>query len=462
MTRIVVIGGGLTGLTAAARLARGPALDHATGVDVRVLEATARVGGKIHTIDAGGDRLDVGADAFLVRRPEADRLAHRLGLGAELVEPVTGRVWAWTGERLRAWPSGTVLGVPTDIEAVERAGVLSRRGLERLRDEPSGAWRPLPAAVDLDVGSAVGERMGSEVVDRLVEPMLGGVYAGRPDRLSVRATLPAVAAVLERGGSLVDGLAARRVAAAGPVFRTVAGGLGRMVDALVDRLPPGALVRGVAATTIGRSAGRWEVATTAGSEVADGVVIAVPAGRAAPLVADLAPDVAARLRGVRTASVAVVTLWYPAAAGVLPDGSGMLVPRTTGRLVKAATWSSGKWPHLVRDGALVRCSVGRVDDDRHRHLDDDGLVTAVDAELREATGLTAGPERAVVTRWDGALPQYEVGHLDRVRSIRAGLAAVAPGVEVAGASYDGVGIAPCVASAEEAADRLVGPGASGR
>lgn len=457
MTRVVVVGAGITGLATAYFLRR-------TGAEVVVVEAGDRAGGKIRTVTFDGVEVDVGADAYLARRPAVDALARQLGLGPRLVAPATGQVWLWIDGVLRPLPAGTVFGVPSELRALAASRVLSPAGYLRVladagRPSALGPSALDPSALpDTDVASAVGARVGDEVVERLVEPLLGGVYAGRPDRLSVAATIPPVAAARARGGSLVRALRAARAEApepTGPVFRTVAGGLGRLVDALEAAV--GRVRYGVAAERIDRDAGGWVVTTSAGEHPADQVVVTTPAPVAARLMAPTSADVTARLGAWSYASVAVITLALPASVGQqLPAGSGMLVPRGEGRLMKAATWSSAKWPHLAGHGRfLVRCSVGRSDDARALALDDDALADRVEAELAAAVG---APTRAVarrVTRWHDALPQYEVGHLEAVTALRALLAEQAPGVHLAGAAYDGVGLAPCVEQARTVADAVM-------
>jgi protoporphyrinogen/coproporphyrinogen III oxidase len=461
--RVVVVGGGITGLTTAWMLRHGPADGDPVrdDVDVVVLEASDRLGGKLHTVDlataTGEDlRVDVGADAFLARRPEATDLALRLGLADDLVTPQTGGVWLWLARGLRRLPEATVFGVPTDATAVARADVVSDRTLARVVAEPLTPRAPLVG--DAPVAEVLAPRFGREVVDTLVEPLLGGVYAGSVDRLSVDVTVPMVAEAARADGPLTPGLQAHRRRTAGdtrPVFHTVAGGLGRMVAGLQHGLPAGAVRTGVRAVALEPApAGGWRVVTDHGDVLdADAVVLATPADVTASLLADLAPDSVEALAQIPYASVAVVTcMWDRAAAAGVPEGSGMLVPRTAGRLVKASTWSSGKWPHLdLEDTFLARFSVGRVDDPAPLDLDDATLTRRVLAEAAEAMGVEAPPRTTRVTRWERGLPQYEVGHRARVAAVRAGLPG---GLHTAGAAYDGVGIAPCIAQAATVAAAL--------
>jgi protoporphyrinogen/coproporphyrinogen III oxidase len=454
---IVVVGGGLTGLATAWRLR---AVD-----DVTVLEAAERTGGQIDTIDLAGAPFDVGADAFLVRQPEAERLARELGFGDEdLVAPATGQVHLWVRGELRALPGGTVLGVPTDLGALARARVLTPAGLARAAAEPAVPRRPVVG--DRSVADLVGERFGREVVDTLVEPLLGGIYAGRTDRLSAAAALPAVWAVAQRHRSLLAGLREHRrgtASATGPVFRTVRGGLSRLTGALTeqlgDRVRTGAAVRG-----LGRAGDGWVVDTADGAVTADVVVLAVPARAAAVLLARELPDLARELAPIRTASVATVALAYERGAGAdLPPGSGVLVPPGEGRITKAITFASRKWPHHAdRDVLLLRASVGRVPQDERTgdpnlDLDDATLAERVDAEVRWATGLPRPAVARTVRRWSHALPQYDVGHLGRVERMRHALRVGAPGLHLAGAAFDGVGLAARAREAERLSHLLRSP-----
>jgi protoporphyrinogen/coproporphyrinogen III oxidase len=446
--KVLVVGGGITGLATAWHL-RDVA-------EVSVLEASDRLGGEIHTVEFAGAPTDLGADAFLARQPEAERLARAVGLGDDLVAPAASQVHLWVGGRLRPLPDGTVMGAPSDLGALRRAGVLSPTGLARAAMEPLLPRRRVVG--DRSVADLVGERFGREVVDRLVEPLLGGVYAGVTERLSAQAAAPTIWAAAQQGRALTPALAAHRARTAGdqrPVFLTVRGGLSRLVAGLADplgrRVRRGTPVRGLERT----ADGRWAVTTPEGPELADHVVLAVPAGAAAALLAPLASEVALELSGIRTASVGVVALAYePRTATRVPDGSGFLVPRSEGRLVKAVTLTSRKWPHhATRDRFVLRASVGRVDDPGPLRRDDDTLAERVDAEVRWATGITAPAVERRVVRWEDSLPQYDVGHLARVDRIRHGLRGL-PGLHLAGASYDGVGLAARAREAERIAHEL--------
>lgn len=442
--RVAVVGGGITGLTTAFLL-------HERGAEVVVLEATERLGGKILTREVAGERLDVGADAFLARRPHTERLAARLGLGADLVAPAADRVWLWVGGRLCPLPEGTVLGVPGDLVALARSGVLSTAGLLRSAVEVLLPRTRLDG--DVAVGRLVRARFGREVVDRLVEPLLGGVYAGRVDRLSLEAAATPVREAARHRSLLLGARAVRRGGGGeGPLFLTPREGMGALVDALASRL--GTRVhreRPVVALEPGEAT--WRVVTDDGSLEVDAVVLAPPAPVTAKLLMPLVPGVAGLLSGIVHASVATVLLGYRRSRlPGTPRGSGMLVPRMEGRLVKAVTWTSAKWPqHAGGPHWWMRASVGRVGDTAWWTLDDAVLADRVQTELREAMGFGASADHRIVTRWPDALPQHDCGHRDRIGAVRQGLPR---GLHLAGAAYDGIGVTSCVAQAKQVAGAI--------
>jgi len=315
--------------------------------------------------------------------------------------------------------------------------------------------------------------MGRAVQMGLVDPLLGGINAGHTDQLSAAVAAPQLLAAARRDRSLVRGLRASGPAATGaatgggpgetgagaPVFLTVRGGLSRLVDALASGIaaaPGGEIVSDDGVAALVPDGARWSARLRSGRVItADAVIVACPAPAAATLVGAVSPTAAATLRSIGTASVALTLLAYPSAAVPEPlDGSGFLVPRPEGRLITAASWVGGKWPHLATPGlVLIRASAGRVDDHRAMELGDEELIAASHAELTSAMGLRASPIEARVHRWPDAFPQYEVDHLDRMASVERQLATDAPGVVLAGAALRGVGIATCIAGARVAAGR---------
>jgi oxygen-dependent protoporphyrinogen oxidase len=438
--RVVVVGGGVAGLTAARDLT-------GSGHDVVVLEGADELGGKLRRREVAGVTVDVGAEAMLNRRPEGVELARSLGL--EVVHPAVASSRIWTRGALRPLPR-TLLGAPLDLDQLADSGVLSEEGLARARAEVVS-----PVAGDPTVGELVAARFGDEVTDRLVEPMLGGVYAGRAREISARAAAPQLVALAERG-SILEQAAALPVDGT-PVFAGLVGGMGGLVDALVS----GAFeVRtGDPVLEIRRTPGGFEARCARTSTTGDAVVVAVPAAPAARLLAELAPVASSDLAGIESASMAVVTLGFRVGDMVATDGSGFLVPPVDGRRIKASTFSFAKWDWVRAAGAAegvvhLRTSVGRHREEASLQVTDEELVAASLADLREALGLTAPPVATHVQRWGGGLPQYAVGHLDRVARIRADVARV-PGLAVCGAAYDGVGIAAVVGSAHRAAGDLL-------
>ncbi|GCD91383.1 protoporphyrinogen oxidase [Nocardioides sp. LS1] len=461
--RVVVVGGGIAGLTAAHDLA-------ARGSDVLLLEGSPEVGGKLCRGPVAGVTVDVGAEAMLNRRPEGVALAGSLGL--TVVHPTAAASTIWTRGALRPLPR-SLMGVPLDLAQLAASGVLSDEGLARVRQEPT--LPPTRIDGDVSVGDLVAARLGDEVVDRLVEPLLGGVYAGHARELSARATVPQLVAMLERG-SLLESAAALPTSDV-PVFAGLAGGMAGLADALVDgtfTVRTGATVRELRRVSAGSTAAAGSTtesrfALTVGSAAdpelveADAVVLATPAAPTARLLADLVPAASAELAAIDSASMAVVTLAFRAAdvlAALGETTSGFLVPPVEGRRIKASTFSFAKWG-WVRDAGrgaldgedllLLRTSLGRHREEVALQATDDELVASSLADLADATGLAARPVDTHVQRWGGGLPQYAVGHLDRVARIRLAVAEV-PGLAVCGAAYDGVGIPAVIASAHRAVE----------
>jgi oxygen-dependent protoporphyrinogen oxidase len=449
---VVVVGAGIAGLAAA----RALVLDGR--VQVTVLEGSARTGGKLLRGEVAGVETDLGAEAVLARRPEGLALMEALGL--DRVSPTTTQAAIWTRGQLRRLPASHVMGVPASVRSLAASHVVSGAGVARASLDLT-----LPATEvgeDVSVASFIGARMGHEVVDRLVEPLLGGVYAGRADELSLRATLPQVAAVADQR-SLFRALRSRTSpVSAGPVFAGLAGGVGQLAEVLTGSLATdGAdILLETTVRELERLPVGWRLVTGSAASPktidADAVVLALPATPAGRLLATAAPVAARDLVAIDYASMAIVTMAFPAAAFGKPlTGSGFLVPAVDGRLIKAATFSTQKWGwYDDADGVLVRCSIGRHGDVGDLQRSDDELVAGAVRDLAAAVGVRGVPRDAVVTRWGGGLPQYGVGHLDRVARIKAALAAV-PGLAACGAAFDGVGIPACIGSGTAAATQVL-------
>ncbi|MET8615780.1 protoporphyrinogen oxidase [Streptomyces misionensis] len=453
--QVVVIGAGIAGLAAAHRLLT-------RGARVTVLEAADRVGGKLLPGEIAGVRVDLGAESMLARRPEAVALARETGLADRLRPPAVASAAIWTRGALRPMPKGHVMGVPGTAAAL--SGVLSEEGLARI--ERDAELPRTEVGDDVAVGEYVAARLGREVVDRLVEPLLGGVYAGDAYRLSMRSAVPQLFQAARAHTSLTEGVREIQAKAAasrqtGPVFMGIEGGVGTLPLAVAEsvRARGGEILTGTPVTALRREpAGGWRV--TAGERAlrADAVVVAVPAPAAARLLREESPAAAAELSAVEYASMALITLAYRRADLSLPEGSGFLVPPVDGRTIKAATFASQKWGWIAEDDpetVVLRTSVGRYGETAVLGRDDADLVDVSRHDLREAAGVEAAPVETRVTRWTDGLPQYPVGHHARVARIREHIAKL-PGLAVCGAQYDGVGIPGCIASAHAAVDQLSG------
>ncbi len=417
--RWVVAGGGIAGLAAAWELVR-----RRPGDEV-VVHEPGRLGGKLLTTPFAGRLVDEGADAFLARVPEGRELCEELGLADELTSPATGRAYLAAGDSLQPLPGGLVLGVPTDAAAEATEQRLAGRSPLRPDEDPS-------------IGELVRGRLGDDVLERLVDPLLGGINAGDADRLSVRAAAPRLAAAAETG-SLVAGLRADGPVADGPVFWALPGGMAALVEGLVGAL---------------RSSGVDLVATAADAlPAADGVVVATPARSTAALVGG---DAGRVLRSVGHASPVLVTLAFARGAVRHPlDASGFLVPRVEGRWLTACSFATTKWAHLgATDPSTVvlRASTGRFGDDRAIDADDDRVVEALLADLDDLLGRDDGPVEVRVSRWRDGFPQYEPGHLARVAAVEADVRDRFGGrVAVAGATLHGIGVPACIRSGRAAA-----------
>lgn len=499
--RVVVVGGGIAGLTAAHRLLH-PTEAGAEMPRVVLVDSAERLGGKVHSTPFEGRLVDEGADAFLLRVPWATELCDELGISAERISPaVGGASVAHPGKRgpqLTALPDGLIGGVPTRLGPLLRSPLLdsagklraaadyvlprwlaARRGGSEGIDPPSegasGNVRVLPGPPS--VGDIVRARLGAAVASQVVGPLLGSISAGDIDRLDAATSAPILGQALQRNSSLMRGLRRMQPApAAGapaPIFGSFGVGMGRLVQALTERLDGCILRLGTPVEAIRRPGTRFAVHT--GSEVldADAVIIAAPAHAAAQML-PAAPVAAARLGLIKYASVAVVTFSVRSDAIETPQEAGFLVTRDIGWLTTACSYGSAKWPNWAASAArdaddagdgnggtpnmILRVSVGRDDDDRHTRLDDAELRDTVLTELSSLSPLRGLNEPGAITawrvsRWPHSLPQYRPGHGHLVDRIEEALAQEMPGVFVTGAAYRGLGIPACIRQGNEAAER---------
>jgi oxygen-dependent protoporphyrinogen oxidase len=451
VTRVIVVGAGVTGLSAAHELAR-------SGIDVTVLGG-GQVGGKVSTSRFAGYDVDRSADAFLARVPDGIELCRELGIDGELVSPAARRAYVYSRGALRLLPEAQVLGVPTDLDELAASGIVSEAGVSAARADLTTPGAP-PAG-DETIGAFIRRRLGDEVLERLVDPLVGGINAGDTDDLSLAAVTPQLdAAARSEEPSLIRACAAQRALgdATKPVFFAPVGGMGVLVDTLVRSLDhAGVELRSEA---IAREVGRdGVIVLDCGRRVAgDGVIVATPASVAATILAGTSERAATLLATIRTASVALVTLAF-ARDGIdhALDGSGYLVPRNEGTLLTACSWASSKWSHLAGDGStvIVRASAGRAGDDRWADLDDRELTDRIVTDLGQTMGAQVAPTEVRVDRWPRAFPQYRPGHLALVDAAEQALRTDAPRIVVAGAALRGLGVPACIRQGREAARALL-------
>lgn len=442
-----VVGGGISGLTAAYRL-RVALGDEAS---ITLFDPADRLGGVLRTEQVGGVPVDVGAEAFVVRRPEMPALLAELGLANRHVGTTGARPLIYSKDRLHPLPPATLNGIPSSAESM--AGLVNDATLAHIASEPSRplSWEP---GADPAVGDLVADRLGEQVVARSVDPMLGGVYAGSAATIGLRSAAPTLAAVLDDGAAnLTDAVRqALMSVTAGPVFGAVGGGYAVLVDELVRRSRLNwvqAAVNGIEAA--GAPARGWTLRDDAGAQWrADGVVLAVPAPRLVGLVDAIAPRTAAAASRIASASSVVVAMAVP--RGIrFPQNSGVLVASGEPLHAKAVTLSSRKWGRRT-DVELLRLSFGRFGEELARRASDDELLAWAIQDLDTVFGLTVDPVDVRVQRWPDAMPQYGPGHRELVAELRAGLA---PTLAVAGSYLDGIGVPACIAAAGRAATAAI-------
>lgn len=448
---VTIIGGGISGLVAAFDFQRA-------GWSVTLHEAEDRFGGKLWSSPVGDRLVDAGPDTFLARVPQGRQLCEDLGLAAELTSPVAPvPAYFHRNGQLHELPPGTVLGVPTDLDALAASGLVSPEGLARASEDLYREATPIDG--DISVGAYFRARLGDEVTDRLIDPMIGGINASDIDRLSLASASPQLAAAARSHRSIIEGLRSSRatvgatLGSAGadePVFFGLPGGIARITDALAERLShdpdqPAVLRLSSAITDLS-------------SIDTDHIVVATPTGPAARLIRAVSPDAASLLDQVAYSSVAQVTIEIPKSAiDPVLDASGILFPRVDGTIITAATFFSTKWAHYDRpDTALIRMTSGRFGDTRASALDDAELTATLIGELGAVIDISAPPVAVRVHRWVDALPQYTPGHASRVDAIMAALASDAPNLHLIGAPYEGIGIPACIGMARTKVADLVG------
>jgi protoporphyrinogen/coproporphyrinogen III oxidase len=461
---LVIVGGGITALAAAHRaveLARERNVD----LHLRVVDARRRLGGTIATERTDGFLVEAGPDSFLSEKPWALDLCRRLGVEDRLVrtDDRYRRVFVWFRGRLHALPDGFQLLAPTRLAPFAASSLFSWRGKARMALDlvlPRGGGAA--GGDDESLGAFVRRRLGGEALERVAQPLVAGIYTADPEELSVAATMPRFVEVERRHRSVILGL--RRGLAQAPLagtsgarwslFVTFADGMQAFVTALADRLPDSAVVLGQRVTSIERAGDRWRLTSADGIRFdADRVILAAEAHAAARLLRYVDPALATLVGDIEYAGAATISLGFRRAD--VPhalDAFGFVVPRSEGKAILAATFSSVKYPgRAAADHVLIRCFVGGALNPTVLGEDDATLVARTRRELGEALGISADPVLVRASRWPASMPQYRIGHLARVETIERRVAAL-PGLRLAGAAYRGVGIADCVRSGEAAAE----------
>jgi oxygen-dependent protoporphyrinogen oxidase len=459
--RLAIIGGGVSGLSAAFALEKhrlaGASLEYI------LFESSPRLGGVLVTERVDGCLVEAGPDSFLTEKPWASDLCREVGLGDQLIgsNDADRKTYILVKGRLALIPDGLMFMVPTKITPTVLSPLFSIRTKLRMARE----WFQPPRKADADetVAAFVERHYGSEMVDRLADPLLSGVYGGEAAQLSVRAVLPRFAEMEATHGSLGRAMLAARKkmvvtskAPSRPLFTSLKDGMQQLVDAVVSRLPASALLANSPVQRIQRQDGRWVVSAGYASDHFDAVIVATPAQAAAELLRVASMELASELGGIQYTSSLTVNLGYDRSVrAALTPGFGFLVPRSEGKRMLAATFVHNKFPHRAPDDrALLRCFIGGARNEHVLQATDEEVLRIVRRELQQIIGLIADPLFARIYRWNGAMAQYGVGHLERLQRIE-GLLQQLPGLTLAGNGYRGIGVPDCVRSGSEAANRAL-------
>jgi oxygen-dependent protoporphyrinogen oxidase len=462
--RVIIIGGGITGLVAAYTLRQQVQTNTQQPIHITLLEASGRLGGKIQTVQFADMPVDTGAEGMLLQ-DAGQQLLQSLGLSSEVLESKTVRTNIWTRGHLRPLPDGMVMGVPTDPFSIMRSGIVSPLGMLR-----AGMDIFLPRtqfSADPTIHEVLGSRLGTEMVAHLVEPLLGSIHAGKADRLSLAAVAPSLAETAQKHRSLILGLRPQvfkkqreqTKKRSVPQLYSFTDGLNRLIQRLHECLEGVDIHLESRLQMLERGPdGTYHLTCSGGTALeAESVILAAPAWEASRLLQHLDAASAQELGAIEHASVMVTHLSYrcSALAQTRFPGTGFLVPRADGRLMNACTWVTRKWPRQSRlDRIVLRCSAGRAGDERAAQMSDDELLETIHHELTDALGIQEHPVETLVTRWERAFPQYHAGHHTRVARVETMLTERLPGIALAGAAYHGGGLASCMKDGIRAAERI--------
>ncbi|WLR51491.1 protoporphyrinogen oxidase [Bacillus tianshenii] len=460
---VVIIGGGVTGLTAAYYMQK-EIRERNLPVRCTLIEASDRLGGKIQTYTKNGFVIEKGPDSFLARKKSAARLAAEVGMADNLVANKAGKSYVLVKGRLHEMPGGSIMGIPTKMAPFAFSGLFSPFG--KLR---AGADLVLPRSKsnnDQSLGQFFRRRLGGEVVENLIEPLLSGIYAGDIDNLSLLATFPQFQHVEQKHRSLILGM--KSVTPKAPkqkekpenkktsMFLTVSTGLESFVHAVEKRLDSGSVLKNTAVQAIEKHGERYHITLNNGEVIeADTVIVTTPHKKTAEMFSQY--DFFEPFRHMPSTSVATVAMAFSESAVKEDiDGTGFVVSRNNHYTITACTWTHKKWPHTTPEGkVLLRCYVGRAGSEEIVDCSDDEIKNAVLEDLNQTMSITEEPEFSVITRWKNSMPQYTVGHKQRIETIKEKLDNELPGVFLAGASYEGLGLPDCIDQGEEAVKKVL-------
>jgi len=464
LKKVAIIGGGIAGITAAYYLQK-EAKEKGLPIESVLIEASPRLGGKIQTYTENGYVIEKGPDSFLARKLSASRLAEEAGLKDQLVHNGAGKSYILVKDQLHSMPGGAIMGIPTKITPFITSGLFSPLG--KLRAGGDFILPRSKVAGDQSLGQFFRRRFGNEVVDHLIEPLLSGIYAGDIDQMSLLATFPQFYEVEQKYRSLILGMKKAtpkrkpqekgQPAKKSPgMFLSLKGGLESLVRAIEAKLAPGTVIKGVAVENVKRVDGHYVVQLSSGEErTFDSIIVSVPHKQTAKIFSDY--SFFEPFKEIPSTSVANVAMAFPASAVKRDiDGTGFIISRDSGYSMTAVTWTHKKWPHSAPSGkALLRCYVGRPGDEEIVSRSDEEIVQTVLHELNKTMNIDAEPELTVITRWHDAMPQYTVGHKDRLKTITTKMASELPGVFLAGASYEGLGVPDCIDQGEKEVKKVL-------
>ncbi|MDR4434623.1 protoporphyrinogen oxidase [Bacillus tequilensis] len=447
---VVIIGGGITGLAAAFYMEK-EIKEKNLPLELTLIEASPRVGGKIQTIKKDGYIIERGPDSFLERKKSAPQLVKDLGLEHLLVNNATGQSYVLVNGTLHPMPKGAVMGIPTKIAPFVSTGLFSLSGKARAAMDFI-----LPASKSKDdqsLGEFFRRRVGDEVVENLIEPLLSGIYAGDIDKLSLMSTFPQFYQTEQKHRSLILGMKKTRPQGSGQQltakkqgqFQTLSTGLQTLVEEIEKQLKLTKVYKGTKVTKISRSDTGYSLELDNGVTLdADSVIVTAPHKAAAGMLSEL-PAIS-HLKNMHSTSVANVALGFPEGAVQMEhEGTGFVISRNSDFAITACTWTNKKWPHAAPEGkTLLRAYVGKAGDESIVDLSDNDIINIVLEDLKKVMNINGEPEMTCVTRWHESMPQYHVGHKQRVKELREALASAYPGVYMTGASFEGVGIPDCI------------------